>query len=112
MTGDQPPANITVGQKALVTMDQWFFAPDGRQYRAVFGTVRGIRTAEVTLGVKPNARSTNWYLEIGRMTVAGCQVHFAIQTDECSSGRARDWATSAEHGLKEFDRPNVIYFAD
>lgn len=67
--------NITPGKTALVTVDNWFYAPDGRMYRAVFGTVKGARTAEKTLGVRPNGKSTNWYLEIGCMTLAAGQAH-------------------------------------
>lgn len=104
--------NIQPGEKALITADNWFFAPDGKEYRAVFGTVKAVRTAEDTLGVKVNGKSTNWYVEIGRMTLAGCQIHFAIRTDDCHSGSAPNWTASAEHGLKEYDRPSVIYFAD
>lgn len=103
--------NIEAGQKALITTDNWFFAPDGNSYRAVFGTVKAVRTAEESLGVKPNAKSTNWYVEIGNMTIAGCQVHYAIRTDECSSDRGRDWNSSAEHGCNEFERPCAVYFA-
>ncbi|WP_136419935.1 hypothetical protein [Herbaspirillum sp. ST 5-3] len=104
--------NINVGEKALVTVDNWFYAPDGRQYRAVFGTVRAIRTSEESLGVKTNAKSTNWYLEIGNITIAGCQVHYALRTDECHTGYTKDWMASTEHGLKEYNRPSAIYDAD
>lgn len=104
--------NIEPGQKALVTVDNWFYAPDGQQYRAVFGTVKAVRTAEDSLGVKPNGRSTNWYLEIGNLTIAGCQVHYALRCDTCNNGRVKDWTASSEHGLVEYLRPNVIYHAD
>lgn len=76
---------IKIGEKYLVTTDEWFFAPDGRQRKAVFGTVHGISTDDETLGVKTNARSTNWYLQIGSMIVAGCQIHYAIRTDRCNT---------------------------
>lgn len=104
--------NIEVGQKALVTLDNWFLAPDGRDYKAVFGTVKAVRTAEESLGVKPNGRSTNWYLEIGNMTIAGCQVHYALRTDHCHDGPAMNWTADAQHGVKEYERPCCIYFAD
>lgn len=104
--------NIEVGQKALVTVDNWFYGPDGRQYRAVFGTVKAVLTAEESLGVRPNGRSTNWYLEIGSMILAGCQVHYVLRCDQCTNETAKDWAVSPEHGLREYDRPNVIYHAD
>jgi hypothetical protein len=108
-----PPLNIEIGQKALVTVDQFFLAPDGRYYRGVFGTVKGVRTAEETLGVKPNGRSTNWYLEIGNVTVAGCQVHYAVRTEACNNAPiVEDWTVSSEHGMRIYERPNAVYFAD
>jgi hypothetical protein len=103
---------IKVGEKFLVTTDGWFYGPDGRQYRGAYGTVRGVHTAEDTLGVRPNGRSTNWYLEIGRVTIAGCQVHYAVQCDECNFDLAKDWTSSGERGVTEFDRPSAIYQAD
>jgi hypothetical protein len=69
---------IQLGDKVLVTTDNWFIAPDGEQYRAVFGTVKGIHRDEEMLGIKTNARSTNWYAEIGNVLIAGCQIHYAV----------------------------------
>lgn len=48
-----------IGKKYLITVDNWFIAPDGVSYTAVFGTVNNVLTSEETLGVKTNARSTN-----------------------------------------------------
>jgi hypothetical protein len=104
--------NIVPGDKALVTTEGWFYAPDGNSYKAVYGTVEAVRTAESTLGVKPNGRSTNWYLEIGNMTIAGCQIHYAVKTDKCSKDKSRNWSANAEHGINEYEAPSVIYFAD
>lgn len=104
--------NIEIGKKALITADNWFYAPDGKQYRAVFGTVKSIKTAEETLGIKPNGKSTNWYVEIGNMTIAGCQIHYAIRTDKCNLDRAGDWTTKSDVGVTEFETPSKIYFAD
>lgn len=67
-----------LNKKYLITTDDWFLAPDGNTYKAVFGTLRGIQEDEDTLGIKG---STNWYVNIGNMLIAGCQVHYAIQTD-------------------------------
>lgn len=104
--------NIEIGDKALITTEGWFRAPDGVNYRAVFGTIKAVLKSEDALGVKTNAKSTNWYVEIGNMTVAGCQIHYAIKTDKCSKEPALSWSSSAEHGLKEFNTPCAIYFAD
>ena len=103
--------NVEIGKTALVTVDQWFYGPDGRQYRAVFGTVIAVRTAEDALGVRPNGRSTNWYLEIGNMIIAGCQIHYVLRTDTCSFDSASDWSTEGGKYF-EYTRPSVIYNAD
>jgi len=103
-------ATIEIGQKALVTTDGWFFAPDGRQYRAVFGTVKAVRTAEESLGVRPNGRSTNWYLQIGALTLAGCQVHYVLRCDECSTASHIPDFTTAP--FVKFDRPTSIFHTD
>jgi hypothetical protein len=73
--------SIAIGSRVLVTVDNWFYAPDGKQYRAVFGTVRAIRSDQEALGIKTNAKSTNWYAEIGNATVAGCQIHYAVRCE-------------------------------
>lgn len=75
---------IEAGQKYLITASDWFFAPDGEQYRAVWGTVKAVRTDADALGVQTNRHSTNWYLEIGNMLMAGCQIKYAVRCDSYS----------------------------
>ena len=102
----------TLGEKYLITCDSWFYAPDGQAYRAVFGTVHDVMTAEETLGVKTNSKSTNWYVSIGGMLIAGCQIHYAIQTDDCSR---RPTLVEVEYEGKMHVSPghaSRIYFAD
>lgn len=103
--------NLNVGDKAIITLDNWFYAPDGMTYRAVFGTIKAIRSSEETLGVKTNAKSTNWYVEIGRMTVAGCQIHYAVRSDRCNLGQAMDWRDK-DGTIIETMRPSAIFNAD
>jgi len=104
--------NIIVGQRVLATLDNWFYAPDGKQYKAVYGTVGAVRDSSETLGVRTNARSTNWYVEIGRMTIAGCQIHYVIQCDDVHLGTVVEQHVSAEKGAIEYVRPCAIYPAD
>ena len=100
-----------IGKKAIITTDEWFYAPCGGQYRAVFGTVHAIESSEETLGIKTNARSTNWYVRIGRMIVAGCRVHYIVATDECPPGEIKDVdITNGE--VKSITRPTHVYNAD
>lgn len=100
------------GEKALLTLSGWFYAPDGVEYRAVFGTVKGVHSAQETLGVQTNRNSANWYVEIGNMIIAGCQVHYAVRTDICNLTSARGWHISDQQGFQEYSRPSAIYFAD
>jgi hypothetical protein len=104
-------SHIQPGDKALITCDNWFIAPDGRQYRAVFGTVRAVRTAEDSLGVKPNGRSTNWYVEVGNMTIAGCQVHYWVKTEKCHLGDVEVWNAHEGKTVRDTSPPQ-IYNAD
>jgi hypothetical protein len=70
--------------KYLITTDGWFFGPDGRQYKAVWGEVEV--TDDSVLGIKTNSRSTNWYVKVGtddsNVIVAGCQIHYAVKCDD------------------------------
>jgi hypothetical protein len=102
---------IVIGDKVLITTDAWFHCPDGNEYRAVWGTLRAIRSDEETLGIRTNARSTNWYAEVGNMTLAGCQIHYAIKCDKPNLGEAKDWAME-EGKVVKFSRPSRIFNAD
>lgn len=76
---------LELGQKYLITTTNWFYGPDGSQYKAVHGTFKGTSNAEQTLGISTNRNSTNWYAQIGAMIIAGCQIHYIIQTNEVST---------------------------
>jgi hypothetical protein len=103
---------MNIGQKYLITCDNWFIAPDGDQYRAVFGTVHAIVSSEEALGIKTNAKSTNWYVIIGDMVLAGCQIHYATRTNQVSLAPARDFID--HEGKRNFVKYETsrIYHAD
>ena len=103
--------NSAIGQKYLVTCDNWFLAPDGKQYRAAHGTVKGIMSDNETLGIQTNRHSSNWYLEIGNLVIAGCQIHYAIQSDECDFNQVTE-SCVFEGEFKLSKRPSNIYNAD
>ena len=71
--------------KYLITTDAFFFAPDGKQYRAVWGEV--LILPDSVLGVKTNEKSSNWYVRVGseqeHVILAGCQIHYAVKVDQC-----------------------------
>lgn len=97
----------------LITTDNWFVAPDGKQYRSVWGFVEIIQDS--FLGVKTNAHSSNWFAKIGtenkHVIVAGCQIHYAVKCDEKpNTERVMDYF-STEKGFYEKERPTQIYCA-
>jgi hypothetical protein len=67
---------IENGQRYLVTTDNWFFAPNGDQYKAAWGKCE-IKNIKEVFGFDPIRPSTNWYLEVGsdskKIIIAGCQ---------------------------------------
>jgi len=76
---------IEQGKKYLVTTDNWFYGPDGQNYKAAWGRCYIGKTAE-QLGFTPLRPSTNWYLCVGvdgkEIIIAGCQIHYVIRCEE------------------------------
>ena len=101
-----------INEKYLITTDAWFIAPDGYQYQAVFGTVHSVANDETILGIKTNRGSSNWYVVIGDMIVAGCQIHYCIRCDEISKGPS--YRQIEHNGELKTQRENhtKIYLAD
>lgn len=99
-----------VGDKILFNCDHWFFCPDGKQYRAVWGTLKGIYSSEDTLGVRTNAKSTNWYVQVGDVLIAGCQIHYAVKTDfVCTEGFEEAELNNDKTHVNMVKYPNRIY---
>lgn len=69
----------------MITCDNWFVAPDGHSYLAVWGDCETV-TAESALGLVPNRNSANWFVKVSNngeeMIVAGCQIHYAASCPE------------------------------
>jgi len=104
---------IETGVKYLITTDNWFMAPNGRLYKAAFGTVHGTLSDEEALGIKTNSRSTNWFVSIGNLLIAGCQIHYAVRTDECNLGQVQDQRIQSDNTtVVDVVRDVDIYFAD
>lgn len=73
---------IVQGEYYLITTNAFFFAPDGEQYRAVWGKCECVE-AKDCFGFVPLRPSTNWFLNVGvgenSCIVAGCQIHYAVK---------------------------------
>ena len=96
----------------LITTNEWFIAPDGEQYRAVWGKCFLKETKDV-FGFVPLRPSTNWYCEVGEgensMIVAGCQINYAVKCDKRPVFKP-DTFIAQETQLKE--KINRIYFTE
>jgi len=100
--------------KYLITADSWFYAPDGLQYKAVWGEVEIV--GDSILGIKTNARSSNWFAKIGNennhVIIAGCQIHYALKCKEKpNNSNVNDFSIEAGE-LKQFTHPTYIYIAE
>lgn len=98
-----------IGKKCLITTQQWFIAPDGKDYTAAYGTLKAIHEAGKTLGFIPNRSHANWFIEIGDMIIMGCQVmYITVCTEEPNLGEAEMFDYS--NGQVNINmRPSKIY---
>lgn len=102
---------MKVGKKYIVTTDNWFYGKDGKQYRGVFGTLKGVFDDKETLGIITNRNSTNWYAQIGSVRVAGCQIHYVVEADVAPSATVHE--TTWKDGVKTVEvTPCRVYNAD
>lgn len=82
---------IEVGQKVIITTDNWFYGPDGKEYRGAYGTVVAVSSDELSLGIKTNRNATNWYVQLGGMVIAGCQIHYVVRCDKAPPMTVENW---------------------
>jgi len=100
--------------KYLINTDSWFIAPDGVNYKAVWGDVEIVEDS--FLGLKTNRNSTNWFAKIGseenHVIVAGCQIHYATKCDSRPNTEpSEDWQADAKD-LNIYKRPSSIYIPE
>ena len=99
--------------KYLITTDNWFMAPDGKQYNAVWGEVEIVNDS--ILGIKTNARSSNWFAKVGgennHVIVAGCQIHYACKSDSKPETMSED-ITVTDGVRKTEERIHSVYVAE
>jgi hypothetical protein len=100
-----------VGMKVLATTSNWFYAPDGRAYRGVFGTLKAIVEAKEAVGFIPNRTHANWFYEIGDVFIMGCQVMYLVRTDTQPPERYKNW-DAPQGELKEYEHQSPIYITD
>ncbi len=100
-----------VNQKVLITTNNWFIAPDGKQYRAVHGTLKAVHESGKTLGFIPNRSHANWFIEIGEMIIMGCQVMYIVKTETVNTDDVDEWKMESDSIGKavKYLRPTSIY---
>lgn len=100
-----------IDKKILVTTSGWFYGADGKQYKAVHGTLKAVHEAGKTLGFIPNRSHANWFIEIGEMIIMGCQVMYVVQCDSVHTGSVTEWShdSQQETGIRMFERPTAVY---
>ena len=99
--------------KYLITTDEWFIAPDGKSYRAAWGECEPL--ADSFLGLKTNARSTNWYVKVGseenHIIIAGCQIHYAIRCEKEPEAKTHGCEEIHEGKILQVEARTKIYIA-
>lgn len=97
--------------KYLITTDHWFYAPDGKKYRAVWGEVEIL--GDSVLGVATNRNSANWFAKVGseetHIIIAGCQIHYAIRTENKPDTDMLEDVSYGESSCVKYQRPSEIY---
>ncbi|WP_276483572.1 hypothetical protein [Paraflavitalea pollutisoli] len=88
-----------VGKKVLITTSEWFVGPDGKDHRAVWGTLNGVHEAGKALGFIPNRAHANWFYDIGGVVIMGCQVKYLCLCPDQPSPDVLGW--TIEKDMKE-----------
>lgn len=100
-----------IGKKVLVSCSDWFIAPDGKEYKAAWGTLNGIVSDE-DMKLKMARMHANFYLLVGKFMIAGCEAKFVIESEQRPNTEESLGWTHHEGNLKTFSRPSLIYFAE
>jgi len=100
--------------KYLITTDAWFYGADGKQYQSVWGEVEIV--SDAILGIKTNVRSSNWFAKVSgeknHVIIAGCQIHYAVKTEEKPHTELTADYTIEVGEVKNYNRPTSIYVVE
>lgn len=100
------------GKNVLITTSDWFVAPDGRDYKAVWGKLIKVHDVKESFGISPTRAHANWLIEIGGMMIMGCRVMYVICSDQKpNTEKSLGWNSDSQQGIKEYERPTLIYIS-
>ena len=103
--------NNLINKNVLITTSAWFYAPDGKQYRSVWGTLKSVQEDTTLIGFKVNRSHANYVYEVGNMLIMGCQVMYIIQADDITFDRVEDYQVHDGKYVLDY-RPSAIYNAN
>lgn len=100
-------------KNVLVSTSEWFVAPDGNQYKAVWGKLESInKVDESSLGFAPNRPNANWVFKIGNMFIYGCQIKYLILSEKRPQiDFTRSWEVHNGE-LKIHNGPSFIFVSE
>ena len=88
--------NIKLNDKCLITVSDWFSAPDGKEYVALHGTVTADDEKTLT---------------VGNTKVMQDKIITVIKCSKCNFGVANSWDYKGGK-TASYERPSKIYNAD
>ena len=95
----------------LITCDNWFTAPDGKQYACAWGNVEVLDDS--ILGIKTNRNASNWYIKVGtednHIIITGCQIHYSVKCTKPNIEDVSDYTSDNEKGVITYNRSTRIY---
>jgi len=100
-----------INKKVLITAQNWFYGTDGKQYKAIWGTLKAVHEAGKTLGFIPNRSHANWFVEVGGMIVMGCQIMYLVGCEEKPPESCTDYQVEAGI-VKHYERPTSIFMTE
>lgn len=106
--------NQWINKNVLFTCNQWFTAPDGKDYKVVYGTLKAILKTDDVFGFSARATAghVNYIFEVGNMVIAGCQVQYGVLCPTPPDFQTKPNWLAHEGKIIPYDRPNVIYNAN
>ena len=89
-----------IGEKHLISINKWFIAPNGSEYRAIYGTINDISGSKGDLSVV-----------VGSLAIPKSKILCAIKTDGCNFDEADSWQSIGGE-VEVYKIPSKIYNAD
>ena len=85
-------------KKALITVKNWFIAPNNRPYKAVYGDL---------------VHEDKEMIVINNVRIPKTEITTVIFSEDCVPGMTHgNWDHNVKHGFGEYETPCQIYFTE